>query len=222
MSYPPPYTVRMKIIIYDQKHSTPRVSLTPCFSKVWQLLQSPNGFNRFLPLVSPPQRSWRRRITSPSVSFVPSFPCSCAGPPHPTLDPVLLDSTIQRFNAFEVAPKQWTRAVTFEASLMKHLKSRKHHSKAFRKDAVELLLTGRTLDDLSTELGVSATTLYRWKEEYLMELSQQPADTALLPPLKMQEELQRLRKENQKLKLHQEILKKAMGILSDLPPNGMP
>jgi len=105
---------------------------------------------------------------------------------------------------------------------MKHLKGRKHHSKAFRKDAVELLLTGRTLADLSAELGVSAVTLYRWKEEYLMELSQQPADTANLPPLKMQEELQRLRKENQKLKLHQEILKKAMGILSDLPPNGMP
>ena len=105
---------------------------------------------------------------------------------------------------------------------MKELKGRKHHSKAFRKDAVELLLTGRTLHDLSAELGVSAMTLYRWKEEYLMELSQQPADTLNLPPLKMQEELQRLRKENQKLKLHQEILKKAMGILSDLPPNGMP
>jgi transposase-like protein len=69
---------------------------------------------------------------------------------------------------------------------MKHLKGRKHHSKAFRKDAVELLLTGRTLAELSTELGVSAPTLYRWKEEYLMELSQQPADTVKLPPLKMQ------------------------------------
>jgi transposase-like protein len=38
----------------------------------------------------------------------------------------------------------------------------------------------------------------------------------------MQEEIQRLRKENQKLKLHQEILKKALGILSDVPPSGMP
>src|SRR5215472_18865633 len=27
----------------------------------------------------------------------------------------------------EVAPKQWTRPVTFEAALMKHLKGRKHH-----------------------------------------------------------------------------------------------
>ena len=105
---------------------------------------------------------------------------------------------------------------------MKHLKSQKRHSKAFRKEAVELLLTGRTLRELASELGVGTMTLHRWKEEYLMELSAQPADTALLPPLKMQEELQRLRKENQKLKLHQEILKKALGILSDLPPGGMP
>ena len=105
---------------------------------------------------------------------------------------------------------------------MKQLKSQKRHSKAFRRQAVELLLTGRTQSDLAQELGVGTSTLQRWKEEYLMDLSAQPADTPALPPRQMWEELQRLRKENQKLKLHQEILKKAMGILSDLPPGGMP
>jgi transposase-like protein len=87
---------------------------------------------------------------------------------------------------------------------------------------VELMLTGRPVAELAEELCVGISTLHRWKEEYLMELSAQPADTAQMPPLKMYEELQRLRKENAKLKLHQEILKKAMGILSDLPPGGMP
>jgi transposase len=105
---------------------------------------------------------------------------------------------------------------------MKHLKSRKRHSKAFQTQAVELLLTGRTLAELAEELGVHAATLCRWKERYLIDLSLQPPDTAHLTPLQLQEELRRLRKENQKLKLHQEILKKAMGILSDLPPNSMP
>lgn len=105
---------------------------------------------------------------------------------------------------------------------MNHIKSRKHHSKAFRRQAVELLLSGRTFDELAAELQVGASTLKRWKEEYLADMAAMPADTAELPPHKMWEELQRLRKENQKLKLHQEILKKAMGILSDLPPNGMP
>lgn len=105
---------------------------------------------------------------------------------------------------------------------MDHLKSRKHHSKAFRKQAVELLLTGRPVAELAKELCVGIATLHRWKNEYLMELSAQPPDTAPMPPMKMYEELQRLRKENAKLKLHQEILKKAMGILSDPPPGGMP
>ncbi len=39
----------------------------------------------------------------------------------------------------------------------------------------------------------------------------------------MQEELRHLRQENQKLRLHQEILKKAVGILSNvMPPGDMP
>jgi transposase len=105
---------------------------------------------------------------------------------------------------------------------MKHLKSRRRHSKAFRKEAVELLLTGRTLAELSEELQVPVSTLQDWKQEYLMDLEHKAPDVATLPPLKMQEEIQRLRKENQKLKLHQEILKKALGILSDVPPSGMP
>jgi transposase-like protein len=122
----------------------------------------------------------------------------------------------------EVAPKQWTRAVSLETTLMKQLNSRKHHSKEYRQQAVELLLTGRTFAELAAELHIGASTLKRWKEDYLADLAARPTDTSDLPPLKMWEELQRLRKENQKLKLHQEILKKAMGILSDLPPNGMP
>ena len=122
----------------------------------------------------------------------------------------------------EVAPKRWTDRITFRETIMKHLKSTRRHSKAFRKEAVELLLTGRTLGELSEELQVPVSTLHEWKQEYLMDLEHKAPDVAGLPPLKMQEEIQRLRKENQKLKLHQEILKKALGILSDVPPSGMP
>ena len=118
----------------------------------------------------------------------------------------------------EVAPKRWTDRVTFRETIMKHLKSTRRHSKAFRKEAVELLLTGRTLGELSEELQVPVSTLHEWKQEYLMDLEHKAPDVAGLPPLK----IQRLRKENQKLKLHQEILKKALGILSDVPPSGMP
>ena len=127
-----------------------------------------------------------------------------------------------KIGLFGDAPKGWTEAVPFKATLMKQLRSRKHHTKEFRQQAVELLLTGRTLRELAGELNVGVSTLQEWKEKYLMDLAAEPPDVAGLSPLKMQEELKRLRKENQKLRLHQEILKKAMGILSDLPPGGMP
>src|ERR1700743_1146752 len=81
---------------------------------------------------------------------------------------------------------------------MKHLKGTRRHSKAFRKEAVELLLTGRTLAELSEELQVPVATLHNWKQEYLLDLEHKAPDVATLPPLKMQEEIQRLRKENQK------------------------
>jgi len=105
---------------------------------------------------------------------------------------------------------------------MKQLKEQKRHSRAFRRQAVELLLTGRAMSDLAVELGIHPATLHRWKEQYLIDLAESPAEAQAPPPHQMWQELQRLRKENQKLKLHQEILKKAMGILSDLPPNSMP
>ena len=76
---------------------------------------------------------------------------------------------------------------------MKRLKEQKRHSKAYRRQAVELVMTGRTIADLAQELGVGVATLHRWKEEYLLELAEQPADTQPLPPQKMWNELQRLR-----------------------------
>lgn len=105
---------------------------------------------------------------------------------------------------------------------MKQLKHRRNYSKAFRTQAVEMWLTGRDVHELGAELGVSSMTLRRWRQEYMEEMESAGAQSTQLSPLKMQEELQRLRKENQKLKLHQEILKKALGILSDRPPTGMP
>ncbi len=46
---------------------------------------------------------------------------------------------------------------------MKQLRSRKHHAKEFRRQAVELLLTGRTLRELAAELNVGVSTLQEWK-----------------------------------------------------------
>ena len=105
---------------------------------------------------------------------------------------------------------------------MKELKRRKHHSKEFRTQAVELLLTGKSLRELAPDLGISHVTLNRWKEEYLLEKENLPEDPRSFPSLKAQAEYKRIREENDKLRLHNEILKKALGILSEQPPKSMP
>jgi len=148
--------------------------------------------------------------------------CGSVSVANTPLCPFVVEKNTSKTQQNGLAPKRWTDEVTFREKIMKQLKSQRRHSKAFRKEAVELLLTGRTLGELAEQLQVPVATLHNWKQEYLMDLEHQAPDVAGLPPLKMQEEIQRLRKENQKLKLHQEILKKALGILSDVPPSGMP
>ena len=53
---------------------------------------------------------------------------------------------------------------------MKHLKSRNRHSKAFRTQAVELLLTGRTLGELGAEHGGSTPSISH-NTSFVLELN---------------------------------------------------
>jgi transposase-like protein len=107
-------------------------------------------------------------------------------------------------------------------AVMKEIKRRKHHSKEYRRKAVELLLTGKTEEELAADLGVSRGALGRWKEEYLLEVSERPQDVEELSAMELAEKYKQLVKEHEKLKRQQEILKKALGILSETLPTNMP
>jgi len=86
--------------------------------------------------------------------------------------------------AHEVAPRKWTKAVSFQERLMKQLKSQKRHSPGVPEGSRgTCLMTGRTLSELAEELAVPVATLHRWKEDYLLELKHQPTDVTALPPL---------------------------------------
>lgn len=100
--------------------------------------------------------------------------------------------------------------------------SRRKYDDEFKRDAVELLLRGgKDLKPLARDLGVYPATLREWRDRYLRERDSQgpprgpaPADSA--------EELRRLRREVETLKRQRDILKKALGILSEQSPEGMP
>ena len=125
-------------------------------------------------------------------------------------------------SATGLAPKVRTESVTLEEAVMKEIKRRRHHSRGYRRKAVELLLTGKTISELAADLGVSRAALHKWKSEYLIEMAQEPADAQKLSQVELVQKYQQLVKEHEKLKRQQEILKKALGIFSETLPTGMP
>ncbi|MCP4639396.1 MAG: transposase [bacterium] len=102
--------------------------------------------------------------------------------------------------------------------------SRRRYDEEFKRNAVELLLSGgHDLKPLARELGVCPTTLRGWRDRYLHGLEDSPQGAPRGPtPREMSEEVRRLRKDNEKLKRQREILKKALGILSEQSPGNMP
>ena len=92
--------------------------------------------------------------------------------------------------------------------------NRRSFDKEFKLDAVKLLLNGdRSPKERAAGLGISSSMLHRWKREYLATTAaesfpgkgKQSGD---------QEELTRLRRELEQVKLERDILKKAVGIFS--------
>src|SRR4051812_14239146 len=105
------------------------------------------------------------------------------------------------------------------------MKHGKRYSEQFKRDAVELLISGKSMSELSLDLGVGLPTLWRWKKIYLRELGALPREDSTISASQLERENQQLRRENRRLQQHQDILKKALGILGASPqtlPPGMP
>ena len=81
---------------------------------------------------------------------------------------------------------------------------RKVHDDAYRREAVRILRTsGRTIKEISDDLGVGVSSLGKWKSKF--------AEEELLagPHEDVEKELARLRRENELLRAEGDLLKKA-------------
>lgn len=93
-------------------------------------------------------------------------------------------------------------------------KPRRHFDDAFKHDAVRLMAEGgRSVSQLSRDLGVTPSQLRRWKERFGEKTVKSsgvagPADSA---------ELEKMRKELALVKEEREILKKALAVFSRRP-----
>lgn len=98
------------------------------------------------------------------------------------------------------------------------------YSEAFKQHAIELLLTNNmSMNQLAKELGITLDSLRMWKAKYLERAGGIKRDGQKVSAADLEKEVRELREENEHLRRQREILKKAMGILSDGPqPSGMP
>jgi transposase len=87
-------------------------------------------------------------------------------------------------------------------------KKRKRLSKQFKVDAVKLVIEeGYNVSEAARNLGIHHSSLRRWIKELKSEGEQAFPGKGHLTPEK--EELYQLRKENKRLRMEREILKKA-------------
>jgi transposase len=98
---------------------------------------------------------------------------------------------------------------------MKPKQTRRRYDEAFRRNAVALLEeSGRSLREIAAELGVSHWNLRDWTKKHGRNKPVQA-----ITPAQMQQEMARLRRENESLAARCEVLKKALGILAQPSPN---
>ena len=93
-------------------------------------------------------------------------------------------------------------------------RKRKHYSKEFKIDAVKLITEqGYKVSEAARNLGIHHSSLRRWKEELETNSDQAFPGKGHMSPEK--EELHRLRKENKRLRMEREILKKATAFFAN-------
>jgi len=95
-------------------------------------------------------------------------------------------------------------------------KKRRQYTKEFKIEAVRLIVEeGRPISEVARELGIGENLLHRWKKKSEEgKIDPFPGQGRLSPE---DEELRRLRRENKRLRMEHEILKKAVAIFSEEP-----
>jgi transposase len=96
-------------------------------------------------------------------------------------------------------------------------KARRQYTREFKIEAVQLLETsGKSASELERELGIGKGNLWRWKREFAADGEDAfPGHGRLTPE---QDELRRLKRENEILRQERDILKKAIAIFSERKP----
>lgn len=100
-------------------------------------------------------------------------------------------------------------------------KQRRKYDPIFKKDAVQRVLrTGKSCSEVAQELGIRPDLVSRWQREYFAKEDQKVSSTDEMKPSDIARELREARQEIEDLQEQRDILKKALRIFSQVPPNG--
>ena len=91
---------------------------------------------------------------------------------------------------------------------MKEKGKRPNYTNEFKQDAVKLAVEQRySCPEVGRRLGIAASNVSRWVRQYRQD--QQDLSEGGIPRQELEAEIRRLKKENKRLEMEREILKKA-------------
>ena len=95
-------------------------------------------------------------------------------------------------------------------------KKRRQFTKEFKTEAVRLVVEeGRRISEVARGLGINENLLHRWKNKSDEGKAEPFPGKGRLSP--EDDELRQLRRENKRLRMERDILKKAVAIFSEEP-----
>lgn len=91
-------------------------------------------------------------------------------------------------------------------------KGRRSYEPDFKAEILRMLISGKSVKEVSETFGIAENLLYRWKTVSKMKTKAKSTESE--SSVKLIAEIAKLKAENAKLKTDREILKKALGLLS--------
>jgi len=93
-------------------------------------------------------------------------------------------------------------------------KERKQYDSLFKENAVKMSYERKNVSRLARELGISAAFIYRWRKEYAQYGKGSFPGNGLIKMTPEEKELSDLKKRFRTIEMENDILKKALGIIS--------
>ena len=110
-----------------------------------------------------------------------------------------------------------------KTQLTKPARHKARYTEEYKQEALQLWrASGRSAAKVAAELGIRPPLLYRWARLEREPNASKSESRSGRSVEELEAEIRRLRAENVKLLEQRDILKKSLGILSEVPPSATP